>query len=353
MRRVLWLALAGCQAEYAIVAPVDVHPDEVTECAFEAVDGAPEVERYTCNPVFVATDEPWAEELTAVTFGHTNVLDHPFYQLWYFARTDDGPTAGYATSPDGTSFAPHPDNPQWPRTARDAWDGGLVQNAQVTYDRSRETYLMLYGGISRDLQVFGLGVATSPDGQRWATAPTNPVLDLRLLFGGVQIAWPMALEVADDGEVDAYMAATADGDHLSMYRFATDDPAAWLQPGEEVFGPGKAGRFDDQGLLDAAVVELDGVSYLFYVGFGRWEDDPTKGVRYERDAFLGVATSTDGGHTWTRDRTDPLPVQVDPAGSISAVTAQVVGSHILLWVSDVYPEVGPGVGYFVYTPEAR
>jgi hypothetical protein len=346
------VALAtACQAEYGIVAPVDVHPDEVTECAFEEVEGAPEVERYTCNPVFVATDEAWAEDLTASTFGHTDVLDHPFYQLWYFAQSDDGPQAGYATSPDGTEWTPHHDNPQWPAVARDAWDGGIVQNAQVDYDPFRETYVMLYGGISRDLSYFGIGVATSDDGRTWAHAPTNPVLDLRLLFGGVQIAWPMALDIDEDGELAAYMAATPDGEHLSMYRYTTPDPAAWLTPGKEVLAPGRSGRFDDQGFLDAAVAELDGVTYLFYVGFGRWEDDPQNGVRYERESFVGVATSTDGGRTWEREDTEPLPIHVAPRGEVSAITAQVVGSRILLWVTDEYPELDTvGVGYFVYTP---
>lgn len=348
-----WLGLAaiGCQAEYGIVAPVDVHPEEVTECAFEAVDGAPEVERYTCNPVFVATDEPWAQNLTASTFGETRVLDHPFYQLWYFSAPDDGPQAGYATSADGTEWTPYPDNPQWPNVAPDAWDGGMVQNAQVDYDPALDAYVMLYGGVSKDLSFFGLGVATSGDGHTWAHAPSNPVIDLRLLFGGVQIAWPMALDIDEAGTVSAYLAATSDGDHLGMYRYTTPDPAAWLTAGEEVLAPGKADKFDDQGFLDAAVAELDGVQYLFYVGFGRWEDGPQEGVRIERDSFVGVATSRDGGRSWTREDTDALPIHVAKDGEVSAIAAQTVGSRILLWVTDYYPDLDEhGVGYFVYTP---
>jgi hypothetical protein len=350
MSRVFPIVLVGCGAEYSIVAPVDVHPEEVTECAFEPVEGAPEVERYTCNPVFVATNEAWASELTATTFGHTDVLGHPFYQLWYFGQSEDGPQSGYATSPDGTEWTPHPDNPQWPPVDPDAWDGGIVQGAEVAYDPAFGGHVMLYGGISRDQTFFGLGVATSGDGHTWERAPTNPVIDLRLGFGGVQIAWPMAVHIDADGAVSAWLAAMEDDEHLGMYRYTTPDPLSWRTPGVEVLGPGRAGKFDDQGFTGAAVAELDGVQYLFYVGFGRWEDDPESGVRYARDSFVGLATSRDGGETWEREDTDPLPIHVAKNGQVDAIAAQTVGSRILLWVTDVYPDVGPGVGYFVYTP---
>ena len=350
MRPAALLLLAGCGAEYAI-APVDVHPAEIVECPFEPVDGAPELERYACNPVFVATGEPWAETLTGFTFGRTYVLDHPFYQVWYFATGDDGPRAGYATSPDGTAWTPHADNPRWPSVAADAWDGGLVQRPAVAWDPVLGQYVMLYGGISRDREFFGLGVATSLDGHEWVHTPTNPVIDLRLRFGGAAIAWPMTLDIDGDGRISAWLAATEDDEHLGMYRYTTDDPLSWRTAGQLELAPGKRDDFDDQGFLSAAVAELDGVKYLFYVGFGRWEEEPATGIRISRDSFVGLATSRDGGETWEREGTEPLPIHVAEEGAVSAITAQVVGSRILLWVTDSYPELGvTGVGSFVYTP---
>lgn len=351
-RPILAVALAGCGAEYTI-GPVDVHPSEVTACGFDVVDGAPELERYSCNPVFVATDEPWATSLTSVTFGHTDVLGHPFYQLWYFAEGDDGPLSGYATSPDGTEWTPHADNPQWAPVSADAWDGGIVQNATVAWDPAIGAHVLLYGGISVDRSFFGLGVATANDGHTWVRAATNPVVDLRLLFGGAAIAWPMSVNIDAEGEVSAWLAAMDDDEHLGMYRYTTPDPLSWLTAGEEVLAAGRAGAFDDQGFTSAAVAELDGVQYLFYVGFGRWEDVPGTEIRQARDSFLGLATSDDDGQTWRREDTEPLPIHVADDGQVHSVAAQTVGSRILLWVTDEYPDVGPGVGTFVYTPGAR
>ncbi|MEQ1508003.1 MAG: hypothetical protein ABMB14_37590 [Myxococcota bacterium] len=340
------VALAGCGAEYAI-APVDVHPGEVTACAFEPVDGAPGLERYTCNPVFTSSDEPWAATLTATSFGTTNVLDHPFYQLWYFAQSDGGPLAGYATSPDGTTWTPHDDNPQWDGDAS-GWDGGMVFGTEVAWDPDLRRYVLLYGAASADQSAFGLGVATSWDGAHWDAAPTNPVLDLRLPFAGTQVTWPLSMEITDGG-VSAYVGALIDADRVGMWRLESDDVTALTGLGERVFDPGTNGAFDDLGFVDASIAELDGVEYLFYVGFGAWKD-LGNGVRGTTDQFLGLATSTDGGASWTRTSTDPLPVHLDPDGAIGSVAARTVGSRILLWVTDTYPDLGPGVGYFVYTP---
>jgi predicted GH43/DUF377 family glycosyl hydrolase len=346
----LALGLCACEPEYGIVAPVDVHPGDVTECAFEPVEDAPGFERYTCNPVFTATGEDWAEDLSAAAFGTTQVLGHPFYQLWYFAETDDGPRSGYATSADGTSWEPHPDNPTWPQRRRDAWDGGRVFNTDIAWDPRLGAYVMLYAGVSTGFDTFGLGVATSADGWHWALAPSNPVIDLSLRFGGTQLAWPLTLEMSKRGEPTALIGATEDGDHIAAWRFETDDVTAWTQPGEEVFGPGRSGDFDDQGLVDAAVAEIDGVQHMFYVGFGDWR--VVEGTVRESSAqFLGHATSADEGRSWERESREPVPLHLDQDGKITAVAAHTVGPRILLWVTDWYAEHDAfGVGYFVYTP---
>jgi hypothetical protein len=299
--------------------------------------------------VFTATGEDWAEDLSATAFGATPVLDHPFYQLWYFASTEDGPRSGYATSADGTSWEPHRDNPTWPARSRDDWDGGRLFNTDLAWSAELEAYVLLYAATSVELDTFGLGVATSADGWHWTLAPTNPVLDLSLPFGGAQLAWPLALAPQRRG-MSALVGATEDGEHIGVWRLDTDDVTAWTEPGEEVFAPGRSGAFDDQGIVDAAVAELDGVEHLFYVGFGEWT--VVQGTVRESSAqFLGHATSTDGGRTWSRERKDPVPVHLEPEGRISSVAAHRVGPRILLWVTDWYADLDAfGVGYFVYTP---
>jgi hypothetical protein len=343
--------LAACHQDYAIVAPVDVPPSEVTACAFEPVDGAPGFERYTCNPVFTTTDERWAQDPTATAFGATMVLDHPFYQLWYFAATDDGPQAGYATSADGTSWEPEADNPSWPARDGGDWDGGQVFGTDVAWDPDLGAYVLLYAGTSTDYEAFGLGVATSADGWHWSLGPTNPVIDLRLRYDGLQVAWPLTLAAKGGGGMTALIGATEDGDHVGIWRFDTDDVTAWTARGDEVLSPGKSGAFDDLGFTDAAIAELDGVQHLFYVGFGDWKTVQGT-VRETASQFLGHATSDDGGRTWTRVTKDPVPVNLTSSGKVTAVAAQTVGPRILLWVTDWYPDLDAyGVGYYVYTPD--
>ncbi|MSP57182.1 MAG: hypothetical protein EXR69_16530, partial [Myxococcales bacterium] len=82
------LLSVACQPDYALNAgPPDVNPADITECAFtQLVDGdgvATNFWSYDCNPVFTTTGEDWAPQIGSTTFMVTDVLGHPFYQLWY------------------------------------------------------------------------------------------------------------------------------------------------------------------------------------------------------------------------------------------------------------------------------
>ena len=86
---------------------------------------------------------------------------------------------------------------------------------------------------------------------------------------------------------------------------------------------------------------------MFYVGFTDWVQ--YTGYQSAQNLTLNLATSTDGGGTWTKDPNNPIPVNLTSPGQISDVGAQVVGSRILLWVTDSY-EGENSVGYFYYEP---
>lgn len=348
---VLFAALGCSETEYAVLSqPPDVHPDEVTECDFESVKGSKELSRYSCNPVFVATDEAWTRGLGSITFTAAPVMGHAFYQMWYvgFKGANAGDfDVGYAISADGTEWTPHPENPGWPDRKAADWDGGTIQNLKVDFDPNTGEYVGLYGGISVDDSFFGIGAAISPDGETWRLEPSNPMLTLSLEYHGIDYAWPLAF-TAKPGAYEAFLAgtSTAEGSQ-DVYRVRTDDYRHWDQEPTRIFKAGKDGDWDDEGVLDAAVVELDGVSYLFYTGFGRWDDQGT--VRYAQDYFVGLATST--GDTWERKGKNPLPLHNDEALGAQIVAAEVVGTRIHLWVSDYYADLdSEGVGLFLYEP---
>lgn len=340
--------LAAC-SEYDI-HPVNVHPDEVTECPFVATD-LPELWAYDCNPVFTTTDEDWAQNLWFSTFAHTEVAGHPFYQLWYVGSPDgsDDYSIGYAVSDNGTDWLPHPDNPGWPDRGDSHWDGGRVQSLEVAWDSSKDGYMMLYGGVSPDESFFGMGLAGSYDGINWELSPNNPVMDMILPIEGVNYAWPLTLDIGQ-GRYDAYFGGEEDEDTIDIYRIRTDDPENWNRSAERIFRAGDPGAWDDEGVVDASVVEIDGVRYLFYIGFGTRVDQGD--VWYVDNAFLGVARSDSTEGSWQRLHEGPLPLSMTYAGDIRMVAARVVGPRIHLWVQDYYSSVeDTAIGYFLYCPD--
>ncbi len=344
---------AGCSDYQLNVVRPDIDPDQVTPCGFVEIAGVPGLFAYECNPVFTTTGEPWAQIMGASTFGHTDVFGHPFYQIWYVGADEAGESwsVGSAVSPDGTSWEPHPDNPSWPARDEQAWDAGWVQGVNVVWDEVTQNYVMLYGGISDDAGFFGLGVAASADGESWTLSRRNPVMDLNLRTDSRQYCWPLALTVVDEG-FSAYIAGgTGDVPGCEVYRLDSPDPEDWNVPAELVFAAGEEGAWDAMGMTFASVAELDGVQYLFYSGFGGWEDSEDGTVRWAISSFLGLATSHDGGRTFARQGAVPLPVNLTEDGRVGMVAARTVGSRIHLWVGDWYEELeGSAVGYFLYEP---
>ena len=111
--------------------------------------------------------------------------------------------------------------------------------------------------------------------------------------------------------------------------------------------------YDLSGVASAAVVEYTDeetqqtTQYMFYVGFEDW-------VIYENyqsssRQTLNLATSTDGGITWQKDPSNPIPINLTSPGQISDVGAQIIGKRIHIWVTDIY-DSGSAVGYFYYEP---
>jgi len=351
------LLIPSCAQEYDVTQRVDVDPDDVTECDFEEVDDARGFSRYTCNPVFETSGEEWSEVLIGTTFLEAPVVEHAFYQIWYAGVPEGGDggdiQVGTAVSAEGTEWIVHDDNPGWFGRSSDAWDGLSMQRLKVAWDDERLQYRMLYGGISEQLS-FGLGTAASADGVEWAPDPANPVLSFGGPVQGVDYAWAAAYEVVD-GRHNALLAGAERGEErLDLWRVEGDDPAEWAAVDPvRVLRAGDDGAFDDQGFIDAAVVELDEERWLFYVGFAERIDQGD--TWWANDTRVGVARWEDGG--WVRLQDEAFPLHNTDVGEVSAIAARPVGSRIHVWLTDRYPELDDdrevnAVGYFVFDPEA-
>ncbi|HNC96644.1 MAG TPA: hypothetical protein PLA94_10850 [Myxococcota bacterium] len=351
------LSLLACQQDYSVTAiPPNVDPGDVTECGFTRVDQT-DYYRYDCNPVFSTTGEGWAPTIGSTAFAVTEVLGHPFYQIWYQGVPDDtaagGYGLGYAASPDGTVWTPYPDNPLLTEpSGGGAFDASSMDAMQVLWDSGTEQYLMLYQGVNLDKSLWGLGVATSSDGHTWARLPSNPVLDLTEPKGKVNgYCWPLGLTKGDIAGFTGYIAGyTSPNGPCEAFRINSPNLRDWEPDTNVIFEAGKAGKWDDQGQLSLAIANLKKERHMFYVGFGDWEDHP--GYRTTKNQFLGHATWD--GSAWQRDA-DPLPLHNTEGGDVNAVAAVTVGKRIHLWVTDAYTlddgTETQAVGYFLYDPD--
>ena len=60
-------------------------------------------------------------------------------------------------------------------------------------------------------------------------------------------------------------------------------------------------------VLQVLVVEFEDVLYMFYIGFKEWTVSSQAGF-CRQDTPINLATSTDGGVTWTKDPNNPIPI---------------------------------------------
>ncbi|MBM4391729.1 MAG: hypothetical protein FJ090_11450 [Deltaproteobacteria bacterium] len=356
MRRILpLLLLAACANDYKLTGEaVNVNPEDVTECGFTRVE-ATAFYRYDCNPVFTTTDEEWARSMGSTTFHVTEVVGHPFYQLWYTAyenTTDDWPpyNVGYAASPDGTDFTPHPQNPVMGQPETGEFDYDYMSGLQVVWDPNEQLYVMIYQGINDSNRGYGMGVATSPDGIEWTRHGKNPVYDLHDAVGSVQNwCWPLGLDLGEQGGYTGYIAGSERGGNnaCEAYRLNASSLGDWQPSEKKALSAGDNGEWDDCGFAGLAIAGLGDTRYMFYSGFGYW----TQSGNYQvaTNLFLGVAEMGPGEDEWQKWG-DYVPVNNTADGRVSAVAARTVATRIHLWITDDYDR-NQAVGYFLYDPD--
>jgi len=373
----------ACASDYEIKGrEVNVDPGQVTDCPFTPVPGT-KISVYDCNPVFENDDEELGGDVGSVGFYATEIMGHPFYQMWY--TTNAGGygdfTMNYAVSPDGTNWDTHPENPLF-ESYPGAWDQDSVAGQVVVWDPKESQYVMSYQGFNLNNQsdpaddIWGLGIATSPDGKVWDKHPNNPVIDFNssqysltesesfdILFGGttdkIKPCWPLTITVTERGAFRGYLAASKWQDiyndplggagKCEVYRMDGFDAGSWvIDQSSPVLAA--SNDYDAQGVTSASVVRYGDLSYMFYIGFEAWEEAGVGGLVYAVRTTLNLATSTDDGVTWQKDPNNPIPINLTSPGQVSSIGAQVIGTRIHLWVGDGY-DGSSAVGYFYYEPD--
>lgn len=374
------LLLSSCATDYELQGErPNVDPGEVTECGFTGISGT-RISRYDCNPVFTTTGENWAGEIGSVAFHTTEVLGHPFYQIWYIGWPTGANygqySMGYAVSGDGTNWDSHPSNPMVSSMGNETWDTDIMDGLQVVWDDAGSQYVAAYQGANigtdafLDPSFFGMGILTSPDGVTWTRHPSNPVMDFSdVLSAGPRPCWPLSLTAQNGGFVSYIAASDPNYDPLSdpdcddpfglgmgdpcvpaceVYAASSTDLANWGVANAATLRASQ--WYESKGMAAAAVAQLDGVFYMFYISFERWVSSGADIVTADGIHF-NMATSVDGGATWIKDPMNPLDqIAMTSPAQARSVGAQTVGSRVHFWVGDTYSE-GSGVGYFILEPD--
>jgi hypothetical protein len=143
-----------------------------------------------------------------------------------------------------------------------------------------------------------------------------------------------------DDELIRVYAGFRDADGVSRIGYVdvrADDPAAIVRvSAEPVLDIGRAGCFDDNGMILGDLVDAPGGLHLFYVGFQRV-------ARAKFLAFTGLAVSCDGGDSFRRVQETPILDRAPGRSTIGAVhSAMYEGGRWRLWyaVGDDWETIG-------------
>jgi predicted GH43/DUF377 family glycosyl hydrolase len=139
------------------------------------------------------------------------IVEDGLYRMWYTAARDVGPdsydwTIGYAESTDGLSWTKHPEPVLDP--------GRLAWAPSVLFDGS--SYHMWYGGAGAGVYI---SYAVSADGVEWARFPWNPVLQ-----PVNQVSWPRVLYDEDQDHFEMWYTDQLD---FSIH-LATSGCCSWM-----------------------------------------------------------------------------------------------------------------------------
>jgi len=229
------------------------------------------------------------------------------YEMWYSGSLPRG-AIGFAVSNDGISWTKDA-NPVLTPTPG-SWDSLLVAGACVL--RENGQYKMWYTGArnpSGGTQIGAdrIGYATSPDGRVWNKYAGNPVLGPGTAAwetGGVEFCSVLPVE----GGYQMYYGGFTPALSLIGRAFSADG-ITWRRDtlNNPVFNIGNPGAWDRNVYLPR-VLALGSTLYMWYTA----EAVPGAG-----SSKIGLATSTDGGRTWTRYGTAPVLTD-GPSGSWDA-----------------------------------
>ncbi len=215
---------------------------------------------YAGNPVLAANASSWD-----VSLGIPRVLHvGSGYRMWYEGNGPVGIRVGSATSPDGIVWTKHGTTPVFNGSM--AWDQGSVNAAAVVQVGS--TFVMYFSGQSTSNPGLSVGRATSTDGVNWTEYSGNPVMSPQAAWEGnrIYVSW---IGYGTSG-YDLYYFAGSVGTPVYIGHAMSADGGTWTRdPGNPVLRPGPVGSWDGSTVAHPFVAPVGGQVRLYFTGYNQ------------------------------------------------------------------------------------
>jgi hypothetical protein len=193
-------------------------------------------------------------------------FDGSVYHLWYDGRDQAGVHAdtGHATSSDGVEWTKDPTNPVLTRGAPGEWDDFWVYGTGVVHDGAQ--YHMWYNGFGSQTDIWQVGYATSPDGTVWTKHPDNPVLTPGPAGSWDSLLIGLGTVILDDGSYRMWYDGGDETARQVGYAESTDG-VTWTKYPDPIVEVGTYPGAWDRGWVSWPYVVFDGTTYhMWYTG---------------------------------------------------------------------------------------
>ncbi len=244
-------------------------------------------QRFPGNPLAL-NGTPTFENTFSPSVLHDSVAG--VYKMWFSSVLPGGSTwdVSYATSPNGTTWQVYSGSPVLRAGPAGSFDSRWLIDPFVI--RVGSLYRMYYTGY--DGSRWQTGLATSSDGINWTKHPSNPIL--RIVSGSTwESVGANCPKVYFGGSMYRMIYSGYNGAGYSIGLATSVDGVNFVRhEANPVLRKGTPPEWDANSALINSFLHHNGKFYLLYNG--------------GESAPVGLATSIDGGRTWTKYPGNPV-----------------------------------------------
>ncbi len=215
------------------------------------------------NPI-IGPGEPGAWDARGHQI-YSVVFDGSVYHMSFAGYSEAGYLTdfGHATSADGVEWTMDPANPVLMRGEPGEWDSRVFWSAAVFHDGSQ--FHMWYG--AEDGEGYArAGYATSPDGSQWTKHPQNPVIEAGTPYEWNWFVVPWTV-IVEGGTYRMWYYSCCEPSNGIGYAESLDGIHWVLRPDSVLATSGYPGASDNTAVCCPSVQSTDTGFHMWYSGF--------------------------------------------------------------------------------------